>query len=79
MFAPVDNLVCKTETGIPCQLPFQYNGNYYDTCINVDNGGVPWCYTNIEKKYWEICNSDLRHNNKRSPSHQVHKQFGGSR
>ena len=57
MLPPTVNLSCQTETGIPCQLPFEYNGNYYDTCINVDNGGVPWCYTDLEKKYWEICNN----------------------
>ena len=57
MFAPADNLICKSKTGIPCVLPFQYNGNYYDTCINADNGGVPWCYTNVAKNYWEICNN----------------------
>ena len=52
-----DLLVCKTKPGMPCELPFAYNGNYYDTCINVDNDGVPWCYTNATLKYWGICDT----------------------
>ena len=55
-FFTIDLLVCKTSTGIECELPFVYNGNSYDTCINVGNGGVPWCFTNVTKKHWEICN-----------------------
>ena len=34
-----------------------YEGMYYDTCINVDNGGVPWCYTNTTIMDWEECTS----------------------
>ena len=30
---------------------------HYDGCINVDNGGLPWCYTNFTNKEWDICNS----------------------
>ena len=30
---------------------------YYDTCVNVDNGGTPWCYTNMTNKEWDICSA----------------------
>ena len=51
-----DLLVCKTDSGIPCELPLIYNGKYYDTCIDVDNGGVHWCYINTTEKRWKTCN-----------------------
>ena len=47
---------CKTKTGVPCDVPFLYEKMYYDTCINVDNGGVSWCYTNGTNKDWGVCN-----------------------
>lgn len=47
----------KTKSGSSCHIPFIYNDLHYDTCINVDNGGVSWCYTNITKKEWDICDS----------------------
>ena len=50
-----DKKGCNTNSGIACELPFSYNGAYYDTCINVDNGGVGWCYTNVTSKMWENC------------------------
>ena len=47
---------CSTDSGIPCVMPFRYNGKYYENCVDIDNGGVPWCYKNVEKKSWGICN-----------------------
>ena len=47
--------MCKTKTGAPCDIPFEYKGYQYDSCINVDSGGVPWCYTNVTDKKWEAC------------------------
>ena len=39
-----------------------YHGKHYDSCINVDNGGTPWCFhskdntSNDEyKSEWGIC------------------------
>lgn len=46
---------CKGVSGGACEIPFTYNGNYYDTCINIDNGGKLWCYTNILNETWEDC------------------------
>ena len=48
---------CKTISGVACDIPFTYNKEYYDTCINVDNGGAAWCYTNATTKIWENCES----------------------
>ena len=56
-----DNLIlsesaeCKTRSGIPCQIPFTYGEMHYDTCINIDNGGVPWCFTNQSTGRWDAC------------------------
>ena len=50
-----DIRVCKSNTGTPCDLPFEYQGQYYDTCINIDSGGHRWCYTNETDKTWETC------------------------
>ena len=47
----------KTKSGSSCHIPFIYNDMHYDSCINVDNGGVPWCYTNFTKKEWDTCNN----------------------
>ena len=51
----VDIKICKADNGISCDVPFVYQGEYYDSCINVDNGGIPWCYTNSTKKDWGTC------------------------
>ena len=51
-----ESSVCFTVSRKTCEIPFLYDENYYDTCINVDNGGVPWCYTNSDKGQWEACN-----------------------
>ena len=55
-------MVCQSVEGEKCEIPFLYHGKYYDSCINIDNGGVPWCYhtnkniTNDEnRKDWGIC------------------------
>ena len=53
----LDIVTCKSTTGRPCDYPFPYKGNYYDTCINVDSGGNRWCYTNVTTKTWEYCDS----------------------
>ena len=54
LFTIVSNR-CRTKTGRSCQIPFIYEEMYYDTCINIDNGGVPWCYTNILDMEWDAC------------------------
>ena len=58
----LDTLICKSVDGEKCEIPFLYHGKYYDSCINVDNGGVPWCYhsnKSIAKgkniKEWSTC------------------------
>ena len=43
-FLATGSTTCTTESGIPCAIPFLYKGKYYDSCIDIDNGGVPWCY-----------------------------------
>ena len=55
MLFTTDRPVCSTDGLIPCVMPFLYQGKYYENCIDIDNGGVPWCYTNVEKKVWGIC------------------------
>ena len=45
----------KTTSGIPCQSPLEYEGKRYDACIGLDNGGIPWCYTDHSKKIWGNC------------------------
>ena len=50
-----DELACKTIDGSPCDIPFLFKGQYYGTCINVDNGGEPWCYTNMPTMEWNSC------------------------
>ena len=49
--------LCKSKTGTPCDIPFAYQGYHYDTCINLDSGGVPWCYTDVTNKTWEACSN----------------------
>ena len=46
---------CKSKNGDLCDIPFVYDGKCYDSCINVDNGGVPWCYTDATNKQWQTC------------------------
>ena len=48
--------ICQTKNGKPCEFPFSYNGRSYDMCVDVDNGGVPWCYTNFQRNTWGNCN-----------------------
>ena len=46
-----DSLVCKTNGGdhpnSPCVFPFIYNNVKYAACTSVDNGGTPWCSTEV--------------------------------
>merc|ERR1719457_63946 len=35
----------KTESGKCCAFPFQYNGQTYNQCTDVNNNGQPWCAT----------------------------------
>ena len=46
---------CKTVAGTPCEMPFRYGQYFYDSCINIDNDGEPWCYVNITQKKWGKC------------------------
>ena len=49
--------MCKSKSGTACDIPFVYQGQRYDTCINVDSGGERWCYTNVTDKKWETCSA----------------------
>ena len=40
-----------------CDIPFQYKGKLYATCINVDNGGQAWCFTDAKNNNWDVCDS----------------------
>ena len=48
--------ICQTKNGKGCEFPFWYNDRGYAMCIDVDNGGVPWCYTNLQRSTWGNCN-----------------------
>ena len=48
---------CKTVRNESCDFPFEFKGKKYSTCINVDNGGQPWCFTNTTTMEWGSCNS----------------------
>ena len=50
-------LACKTVGDEVCEIPFQYKGKLFATCINVDNGGRPWCFTDAKNNKWNICDS----------------------
>lgn len=39
-----------------CTFPFVYKGQSYSKCTSADNT-VPWCFTNVKKGYWGICQS----------------------
>ena len=54
----LDYTALKTESGQHCELPLKYDGKVYDSCIGIDNGGVPWCYINHSKQTWENCETD---------------------
>ena len=53
----IDLRVCTTKGGIPCDIPFVYQGHHYDSCIRVDNSEIPWCYTNTTNKEWGECST----------------------
>ena len=40
-----------------CQFPFQYNGQSYSNCTNIDFGVVFWCSTeaNATDNNWGVC------------------------
>ncbi|XP_040577333.1 uncharacterized protein [Lepeophtheirus salmonis] len=38
---------CKTTDGQTCIFPFIYSGVSYDSCTDVQNGGVKWCATSL--------------------------------
>lgn len=52
-------MVYKTTSEIPCESPLEYEGKRYDGCISMDNGGIPWCYTDHSKKKWGNCKTDI--------------------
>ena len=54
----IDHAICQTTNGIPCDYPFSYGGNFYDTCINIDSGGKHWCYSNATIRSWGYCDSE---------------------
>ena len=46
---------CKTVGNQFCELPFEFKSKKYSTCIDVDNKGQPWCYTNSTTLDWDFC------------------------
>ena len=46
-----------TDSSDICDIPFEFKGQKYASCIDVDNGGIPWCYTNTSNKEWNTCNA----------------------
>ena len=58
-FFMLDSKYCKTESNEFCEFPFEYKKQKYDTCIDIDNGGKSWCYSNFHKDYrrreWNTC------------------------
>lgn len=57
IFHILDAQYCVTETNEVCDFPFNYKGEKFASCLDVDNGGQPWCYTNTSSKEWNNCNS----------------------
>ena len=49
--------VCKTVGERFCDFPFEFEGKKYSTCINVDNGGRAWCFTNSTTMEWDSCDT----------------------
>merc|ERR1719460_1433824 len=39
-----------TIGGLPCLFPFDFNGTVYNSCVPVENGGLPWCATSYYKE-----------------------------
>ena len=54
---------CNDETrwgpriDIPCHFPFEYSGREYQSCIEVDSPGLPWCSTTgkFSNDTWGYC------------------------
>ena len=40
---------CKTIRGKNCIFPFIYKGIEYKQCTKIDNAGVAWCSTHIDR------------------------------
>jgi hypothetical protein len=42
--------------GTECKFPFQHLGVTYSTCTDIDNSGIPSCYTDTQNSVWGNCN-----------------------
>ncbi|CAB4057959.1 MMP2 [Lepeophtheirus salmonis] len=51
---------CRTLGGQTCLIPFEYRGTTYNSCTNVDNGGVDWCATSKDST-GHAYNKDIQH------------------
>ncbi|XP_040577330.1 uncharacterized protein [Lepeophtheirus salmonis] len=58
---------CKTTDGQSCLFPFIYSGVSYDSCTDVQNGGVKWCATSLystkEANAYANCDPSCEDNN----------------
>ena len=39
---------CRTISEVRCVFPFNYDGQTHQVCTDVDNGGIPWCSTQVD-------------------------------
>ena len=39
---------CRTISEVRCVFPFTYDGQTYQACTDADNGGIPWCSTQVD-------------------------------
>ena len=39
---------CRTISEVRCVFPFNYDGQTYQACTDTDNGGIPWCSTQVD-------------------------------
>ena len=55
-FLIIEVETCKTKSNEVCKIPFEFKGQKYATCLDTDNDGIPWCYTNMTSMDWKACN-----------------------
>ena len=60
---------CYTRNGKACVFPFKYAGRIYNQCIDLLNGGTPWCSTKVDSNgqhtsgFWDNCQETCPLNN----------------
>jgi hypothetical protein len=63
-------MVCKTETGKTCVLPFIKEGVSHDGCVKKWSDDRAWCATDVDEtgKYvWTVDNSSWDYCNQECP------------